>query len=109
MDYSKALRIARAATGLQQREVASRSGLDPSHISLIEKGKRQPSIEAVGRISQALDIPDYLLTLLAAEPEDIAGIEPTELARVAESLTRFLAGHGKRGKRADKRRKRRIA
>src|SRR5713226_5614100 len=92
MDYSKALKVARAITGLQQKELAERSGLDPSHISLIEKGRRKPSIEAVTRLCNALQIPDHLFTLLAAEPQDLAHVSPDELSRIAASLTQFLVG-----------------
>jgi transcriptional regulator with XRE-family HTH domain len=92
MDYSKALKVARAITGLQQKELAQRSGLDPSHISLIEKGRRKPSVRALSRLSGALEIPDHLFTLLAAEPQDLAHVSPDELSRIAESLTQFLVG-----------------
>ena len=92
MDYSKALKVARAISGLSQKELAEKSGLDPSHISLIEKGQRKPSVSALTKLSGALGIPDHLFTLLAAEPQDLAHTSPDELSRIAESLTEFLVG-----------------
>src|ERR1700722_19801909 len=94
MDYGKAFRIARAITGLQQKELAELADIDPSHISLIEIGKRQPSVVMVGKLAKALQIPDHLLSLLAAEPGDLDMENPKELERAAQSLAQLIIGHG---------------
>jgi len=93
MDYGKALRIGRAIAGLQQKELAELAGIDPSHISLIEIGKRKPSVDAVEKLARALQIPDHLLTLLAAEPEDLDMKDPKELERATQSLAQLLLRH----------------
>jgi transcriptional regulator with XRE-family HTH domain len=90
MDYGKALRIARAIAGLQQKELAELAGIDPSHISLIEIGKRNPSVDMVEKLAKALQIPEHLFTLLAAEPEDLDMKDPKELERAAQSLAQLL-------------------
>lgn len=90
MDYAKALKVARAIAGLQQKDLARRAGLDPSHISLIELGKRKPSSTALETMSQALGIPPHLLTLLAAEPKDLRVADATELKLATESLANLL-------------------
>jgi transcriptional regulator with XRE-family HTH domain len=93
MDYGKALRVARAIAGLQQKELAEIAELDPSHISLIEKGKRNPSVGAVQKLAKALQIPEHLLVLLAAEPQDLDISDPSELQRATHSLTELLMRH----------------
>jgi transcriptional regulator with XRE-family HTH domain len=93
MDYGKALKIARAIAGLQQKELANRAGIDPSHISLLEAKRRQPSVGMLQKLSRALGIPHHLLVLLAAESDDLEISDPAELRRVSESLTRFLLGN----------------
>jgi len=90
MDYGRGIRIARAVAGIRQKQLAKLSGLDPSHISLIEKGKRHPSLEALERISKALKIPQDLLVLLAAEARDLQCRTPGEIQRAAESLANML-------------------
>jgi len=90
MDYGKALRIARAIAGLGQKQLASMAGLDPSHISLIEKGARKPSIRAIGNLCRALHIPEPLFNMLAAESADLRGIEEQEFQRIGVYLARFL-------------------
>lgn len=105
MDYGKALKIARAIAGLRQKELAERAGIDPSHISLLEAKRRQPSVGMLQKLSRALGIPHHLLILLAAEPDDLQMTDPIELHRVSELLTRFLFGNaamkvGRLGKRS---------
>lgn len=76
--------------GLQQKEVADLAGLNPSHISLIELGKRKPSVGVVDKLSKALGIPNHLLMLLGAESGELRTNDPDEIHRVAESLVHFL-------------------
>jgi transcriptional regulator with XRE-family HTH domain len=90
MNYGKALRIARAIAGVEQKQLAKKAGLDPSHISLIEKGTRKPSIGAIAKLCKALQIPEPLLTMLAAEPADLRGIDAQDFEKLGTYLARFL-------------------
>ena len=90
MNYGKALRIARAIAGVEQKHLANAAGLNASHISLIEKGLRKPSIRAVGKLCRALNIPEPLFNMLAAESDDLRGIEEQDFQRVGVYLARFL-------------------
>ena len=93
MNYGKALRIARAVSGMEQKQLAARAKLNPSHISLIEKGARQPSTRAITRMCRAMRIPEPLFTMLAAEPKDLAGIGEQEFEQIGTYLARFLLQH----------------
>jgi transcriptional regulator with XRE-family HTH domain len=93
MNYGKALRIARAASGMEQKELAAKAKLNPSFISLIEKGARQPSTRAITKMCRALQIPEPLFTMLAAEPEDLAGIDKQEFEQIGTYLAKFLIRH----------------
>jgi transcriptional regulator with XRE-family HTH domain len=90
MNYSKAIRIARALSDMPQKELAEKISLDPSFISLLETGKRRPSLTTVEKIAEELQIPFHLLTLLAAEPEELQGISQEEISHLATGLTRLL-------------------
>lgn len=103
MNYGKAIKVARAIAGLQQKELAKRADIDPSLVSLMEKGKRQPSVQSLEKLSKALCVPPYLLTLLATDDDDVRISDPVELKRISEVLARFLLkdiresqSHGKR-------------
>jgi XRE family transcriptional regulator, fatty acid utilization regulator len=91
MNYGKAIRICRSAYGLTQGELAKRLRIGASQLSLIESGKRQPSLGVLNDISAALGVPPHLLTLLASEPGEMdkRGNEE-ELAELAKALLRLL-------------------
>jgi transcriptional regulator with XRE-family HTH domain len=90
MDYGKAIKILRAFADLQQRELAQIAGVDASLISMIEKGTRKPSVATLEQITMALEVPQHLFTLLAAEPKDLRAAHPEELQKASESLARIL-------------------
>ena len=71
MNYGRAIRIARTAYGLTQGEFAERLSVGASHLSLIESGKRQPSLKVLKEISTGLKVPLHLLTLLASDPSEV--------------------------------------
>ena len=51
------IRDRRTAQGLTQEELAHRARLDFSYLNQIENGRRNPSLDAIGRIAHALDVP----------------------------------------------------
>jgi len=90
MNYSKAIRTVRAAKGISQKELASKTELDPSYISRIEKGGRVPTLEVIEKIAKQLEIPVYLLTLLASEHDDLQGLPQKEAKTIATNLLNVL-------------------
>lgn len=85
-DLGKAFRIVRAAHGLRQAELASRIGISASQLSLIERGKRQPSVRVISRLANATATPTSLIMLLASTPEELAHDDMGDLARALLSL-----------------------
>jgi transcriptional regulator with XRE-family HTH domain len=102
MNYAKALKLARAIAGLQQKELAELADIDASYISLIEQGKRTPSVKAINKLSRGLHIPAHLFTLLAMEGEDVGLAHPDELKSLGESLARLVLDHGEKSNSAEK-------
>ena len=76
MNYAKAIRTLRGSRGLQQKDLASRLGLDPSYVSLLERGKRTPSTEVLQSLAEVFAVPVYLVMLLASEENDLRGVDP---------------------------------
>jgi transcriptional regulator with XRE-family HTH domain len=100
MDYGKAIRIVRNIAGLQQKELAELASVDASLISLFEKGKRKPGLLTLEKITKALNVPQHLFTLLAAEPEDLKTTAPEEVQRASESLARILLANAHKSTKA---------
>lgn len=68
MDIEKAfgevLKIVRKKAGMSQEELAYNSSLDRTYISLLERGKRKPTINTVFSIAKALQIlPNELIKM----------------------------------------------
>ena len=92
MNYAKAIRIARALADIPQRELAERISIDTSLVSMLESGKRKPSLETLEKIASALGIPFHLFTLLASESKDLSGADPEAAHRLALGLSKLLLG-----------------
>lgn len=54
--FGRHLRALREDKGLSQQELAYRTELDRTYISMLERGLRQPSLETVLRLAEALDM-----------------------------------------------------
>jgi transcriptional regulator with XRE-family HTH domain len=72
MNFARALRVARAAVGKQQKEIADLAGIKQSYLSLLESGKRtNPGLETISNISKALGVhQDVLMALSSNESLD---------------------------------------
>jgi len=61
MDIAKILgteiRRSRIEAGLTQEGVAAKAGLHRTYVSLIERGRRTPTVDVLFRIAGALDVP----------------------------------------------------
>jgi hypothetical protein len=58
------LRAVRIARGRGLRETAKAAGITPAHLSRVERGERQLSVEALARLAEVLGLTE-LATLLA--------------------------------------------
>jgi len=54
---NQALRLIRTYHDLSQTELSKELGISNSHLSELESGKKQPTIELLGRYSCRFDIP----------------------------------------------------
>lgn len=72
MDYSqawaKALREERTKQGLSQDELAHRANLNRTYISLLELGKRSPSLNTMIALAMALKIKPSELLIKSENP-----------------------------------------
>lgn len=86
MNFARAIRLCRAAFGLRQTELAEKAHIGASHLSLLESGKRQPSMETIQKLCAAFGVPLDLFMMLAVNRE-----EGTDTARLSEALLKLLA------------------
>ncbi len=91
MNYGRATRIARAARGLSQKQLAEKAGVDASYVSLLEGARRVPTVATIDRLAVALHLPRHLFDLLAADADDLVGITERESALLGARLLELLA------------------
>jgi transcriptional regulator with XRE-family HTH domain len=89
-DYAKAFRIIRAAFGLKQADLAERIPITASQLSLIEAGKRQPSLRVVGALGRELGVPTALISLLASTEGEFTSKSDSDVSDLARALLRLL-------------------
>ena len=60
--FGKHVRELRKERGLSQVELAAKVGIDRSYMGFLERGERNPSLEVIAKIAEALSVtPDELL------------------------------------------------
>ena len=63
MNLARRMKVRREALELTQEQLATATGVSPQYISLIEQGKRVPSVSSLARLAKELAVTvDYLIT-----------------------------------------------
>ena len=86
MHLGLAIKLCRERKGLSRTELAEKTQLSASYISLLENNKRDPNLSKVSIISEALGIPMPVLFFLATDKNEFETINP-ELAEKLSLLT----------------------
>lgn len=89
MHLGAAIKFCRQQRNLTQPELARRAGISPSYLSVLEKGKRDPSFSMIEKIARALDVPLSLLIFVATDASEIQGL-PTEVTEKLSAVTMNL-------------------
>jgi transcriptional regulator with XRE-family HTH domain len=76
----------RRQSGLNQTELAQRSGVDRSALSAYERGRRQPSVAALSRVAAAAGLALDIVPARNATAEEHAGRVLAQVIELAESL-----------------------
>jgi len=77
MAFGDRSREARESLGWTQLELARRSGLSPSVVSMVESGKRSPTLDTASKIARALGssldelVSDWDRELVRDEPSEV--------------------------------------
>src|ERR1043165_7213774 len=71
MNVGKAIKMARQASGVKQRDLAKKVGITPTALCQIENGIKQPRMLTMLEICHKLDVPITLLYMLGIEEVDI--------------------------------------
>lgn len=92
MNLGKAIRMCRKKRGYTQAELADLAKISVSHLCLLEKDKRDPSLSAVNSISDALRIPVSVLVFLASQYEEIKELNEKQIDELSRSIMGIMDG-----------------
>ena len=71
MNIGRGVKEARKSKNVAQWELAHWVGITSTYLSLIENGKRKPSLEVLEKIAEQLETPLAFITFLGLESSDI--------------------------------------
>jgi transcriptional regulator with XRE-family HTH domain len=86
-NIGQTIRVLRTAAGMKQKELAIAAGIQPNSLSLIESGKREPSLSLLRSIARALDVP---MSLIFREPQDYSKQENDKQTTLLRNLRQQL-------------------
>jgi transcriptional regulator with XRE-family HTH domain len=92
MNLGKAIKMCRMKRGLKQAELAHLANISVSHLCLLEKDKRDPSLSAVNSISEALRIPTSVLVFLASQYDEIKELNEKQIEELSRSIMGIMDG-----------------
>jgi transcriptional regulator with XRE-family HTH domain len=95
MNLGSAIRMCRKKRGFTQARLADLAQISVSHLCLLEKDKRDPSLSAINSISVALKIPVTVLMLLASQYEEIRELSENQIEELSRSIMEIIEGAGK--------------
>jgi len=75
MKIGNTIKTIRKKKGIQQNELAEKSGISQTYLSQIENGTRTATLETLEKISNALDVPLSVLSFLSLE---ITAVNPNK-------------------------------
>lgn len=81
MNIGPVIRSFRLHQNLTLEALAEMMEMSVSHLSLIERSKREPSLDSLSQIGQALNVPPSVIVLLATDSEENSDDELTRKLR----------------------------
>jgi transcriptional regulator with XRE-family HTH domain len=63
MKLGRAIKLMRTAAGMKQKDVAAKIGVTSNYVSLVENGRREPSVSFLKEVAATLSVPVGLFFL----------------------------------------------
>jgi transcriptional regulator with XRE-family HTH domain len=63
MKLGRAIKLMRTAAGMKQKDVAAKIGVTSNYVSLVENGRREPSVSFLKQVAAILSVPVGLFFL----------------------------------------------
>jgi len=90
MNLGRAIKLCRVQRDLTQQALAERADLSKSYLSLIERGKRDPTFSTIESLATALNIPMSILVFLAADRKELEGINMDLAQKLSHTALKMI-------------------
>lgn len=84
---NEALRLIRAYHDISQSQLSVELGISNSHLSEIESGKKQPSLDLLNRYSERFDIPVSSLMFFAENMQNFKVIDKVRIGAAKKIIS----------------------
>lgn len=91
MNLGNAIKLCRTQKNMNQAELAELADISVSYLSLLERGKRDPNFSTVQNIAAALNVPFSILMFLAAEKDELSGINPELAEKLSYTALKLIS------------------
>lgn len=91
MNIGQAIKMCRSRRELSQAELAQRAGCSVSYLSLLENNQRDPALSTIEKIAMALNVPVGIFFFLAADRNDISGMDKDLAGQLARTALELLS------------------
>lgn len=100
MELGLKIKLFRVAAGLKQQEVAKALGVTVNFISMIERGKRQPTVEFLRRFAKLLKLPASVLLWEPSQSQDAQNGTEDLNRKLTALMAQYAAAIGIKGNRS---------
>lgn len=90
MDIGGTIKQCRNVRKITQTQLADSAGISVSHLCLLEKNKREPSLAAFQTIANSLDIPLSVLVFLASEKEKVVELDAKHIDALTKNIIELM-------------------
>lgn len=90
MNLGSAIQMCRAKRQYSQSKLARLAGCSVSYLSLLEHGKRDPTLSTIQKIADGLRVPVEILFFLGSEKGELSGIDKDLAAKLAITALELL-------------------
>ncbi|MCC7410019.1 MAG: helix-turn-helix transcriptional regulator [Gammaproteobacteria bacterium] len=90
MNLGKAIKFCRTQREMTQAQLAERTNVSVSYISLIEQNKRDPVFSTVEKIAEELAVPTSILLFLAADTGDLSPFDRELAEKLSFAALNFI-------------------
>ncbi len=82
--------MCRGQRSMNQRHLAQETGLSLSYLSMIENNQRDPGLSSLKKIAESLHMPLSLLVFLAADKEELKGLDESVREKLSAAVLELM-------------------